>query len=292
MSPPNTVTTTGPDCGLVSSLPSMRQRRLQPRHADGEAGRRHRLAAEARDQSVVTPAAADRAEPHRPALLVLGLERAVQPRRPGRCSIRGRGRRRDRCDRSDRMPLASTAANLDEFIEIFRLERPCFRAHLGSRATSCIALRRMLASRLSRLRPACERCDNSRHDFDRRHQSRALGEVAALILAPRAEQLRTPSTPSRSSLSIARSTVSRLPAFSSPPMPIASITPSSTLRLFTFTTYCRAECRALPSCPPPSCTSRRRRPCVGAPTVSASNCMNWRKRPGPGFSLRNTQPKR
>ena len=28
------------------------------------------------------------------------------------------------------------------------------------------------------------------------------------------------------------------------------------------------------------------------PTVSASNCMNWRKRPGPGFSLRNTQPMR
>ena len=24
------------------------------------------------------------------------------------------------------------------------------------------------------------------------------------------------------------------------------------------------------------------------PTISASNCMNWRKRPGPGFSLRNT----
>ena len=29
-----------------------------------------------------------------------------------------------------------------------------------------------------------------------------------------------------------------------------------------------------------------------APTVSASNCMNWRKRPGPGFSLRKTQPAR
>ena len=28
------------------------------------------------------------------------------------------------------------------------------------------------------------------------------------------------------------------------------------------------------------------------PTVSASNCMNWRKRPGPGFSLRNTKPSR
>ena len=26
------------------------------------------------------------------------------------------------------------------------------------------------------------------------------------------------------------------------------------------------------------------------PTVSASNCMNWRNRPGPGFSLRNTVP--
>ena len=30
----------------------------------------------------------------------------------------------------------------------------------------------------------------------------------------------------------------------------------------------------------------------GVPIVSASNCMNWRKRPGPGFSLRNTQPER
>ena len=27
-----------------------------------------------------------------------------------------------------------------------------------------------------------------------------------------------------------------------------------------------------------------------APTVSASNCMNWRKRPGPGFSFRHTGP--
>src|ERR1019366_7399808 len=41
---------------------------------DREAGRRHRLAAEARHQPVVTPAAADRAEAHRAALLVLDLE--------------------------------------------------------------------------------------------------------------------------------------------------------------------------------------------------------------------------
>ena len=72
------------------------QRRLQARHADGEAGRRHRLAAEARHQSVVAPAAADRAEAHRAAFLVLGFEQAVQLRRPGRCSIRGRGRRMGR----------------------------------------------------------------------------------------------------------------------------------------------------------------------------------------------------
>ena len=39
-----------------------------------------------------------------------------------------------------------------------------------------------------------------------------------------------------SSLSIALNTVSRRPVFSSPPSPMLSITPSSTLRLFTFTT--------------------------------------------------------
>ncbi len=34
----------------------------------------HRLAAKARDEAVITPAAADRAEAHRAALLVLGFE--------------------------------------------------------------------------------------------------------------------------------------------------------------------------------------------------------------------------
>ncbi len=47
---------------------------LQARDADGEAGRRHRLAAEARDQTVIAPAAADRAKTHRAAFLVLYLE--------------------------------------------------------------------------------------------------------------------------------------------------------------------------------------------------------------------------
>ena len=53
---------------------------------------------------------------------------------------------------------------------------------------------------------------------------------------PPAEQSLTASYPSRSSLSIARSTVSLRSAFSSPPSPRASITPSSTLRLLTLIT--------------------------------------------------------
>ena len=51
------------------------ERGLQPRHADRETGRRHRLAAKARDQAIVASAAADRAEAHRAAFFVFGLER-------------------------------------------------------------------------------------------------------------------------------------------------------------------------------------------------------------------------
>ena len=50
------------------------ERRQKPRHADRKAGRRNRLAAKARDQPVVTPAAADRAEADRAAGLILDLE--------------------------------------------------------------------------------------------------------------------------------------------------------------------------------------------------------------------------
>ena len=60
--------------GLLSELAERGERRLQARHADGEAGRRHRLAAEARDEPVIAPAAADRAEAHRAAFLVLDFE--------------------------------------------------------------------------------------------------------------------------------------------------------------------------------------------------------------------------
>src|SRR5690348_2991100 len=58
-------------------LAQHRERRLQARHADGEAGRRHRLAAEARHESIIPSAATDRAEAHGAALLVLGLEQKL-----------------------------------------------------------------------------------------------------------------------------------------------------------------------------------------------------------------------
>ncbi len=60
-------------CGV--ELAEHRQCGLQPRHADGKTGRRHRLAAEARDEAIITSAATDRAEAHRAAFLVFGFER-------------------------------------------------------------------------------------------------------------------------------------------------------------------------------------------------------------------------
>src|SRR5665647_621911 len=50
------------------------QRRLQTRDADREAGGRHRLAAEARNKPVITPAATDRTETNGAAFVVLYLE--------------------------------------------------------------------------------------------------------------------------------------------------------------------------------------------------------------------------
>ena len=72
----NTVTTTGPGCGLVVELAEMGERGLQARDADGEAGRRNVLALEARDEPVVAPAARDRAEAH--GLAVLAFDREGQ----------------------------------------------------------------------------------------------------------------------------------------------------------------------------------------------------------------------
>src|SRR5262249_22386505 len=51
------------------------ERRQQPRHADRKTGRRHALAAKARDQPVVASAAADRAEARRAVRAVLNRKR-------------------------------------------------------------------------------------------------------------------------------------------------------------------------------------------------------------------------
>src|SRR5262245_2181859 len=66
-----------PDIRLCITLFDVRECGREPRHADRESGGGYALAAEARDQAVVAPAAADRAEPHRPALVVLDLEGEV-----------------------------------------------------------------------------------------------------------------------------------------------------------------------------------------------------------------------
>ena len=71
-----TSTTTGP--GLLGSRHDRAFHHLQgrekARHADGEAGRRNGLGAEAADEAVIAPAAADRAEADGASVLVLHLE--------------------------------------------------------------------------------------------------------------------------------------------------------------------------------------------------------------------------
>src|SRR5262249_38303538 len=63
-----------PGLGFCRDLAEMGEGGEQARHADREAGRRHRLAAESRDEAVITPAAADRAEAHRLAIVAGGGE--------------------------------------------------------------------------------------------------------------------------------------------------------------------------------------------------------------------------
>src|SRR5262249_55985731 len=51
-----------PGRGLAVDLADELQPPKKPRHADGKSGRWHRLAAKARDEAVIAPAAADRTE--------------------------------------------------------------------------------------------------------------------------------------------------------------------------------------------------------------------------------------
>ena len=58
-----------PGLRLGLDLAEMGEGGLEPRYADGEAGRGHRLSAEAGDEAVVAPATRDRAEADRLAII-------------------------------------------------------------------------------------------------------------------------------------------------------------------------------------------------------------------------------
>src|SRR5665213_1376378 len=59
---------------FAAELAERGERGLQARYADGKSGRRHRLAAKARHQTIVTSAAADRTKADWPAFVVLGFD--------------------------------------------------------------------------------------------------------------------------------------------------------------------------------------------------------------------------
>src|SRR5262249_51994460 len=63
-----------PRLGFALDLAEMWQRRNQPRHADGESGRRHGLTTKTFNQSVVAPTTADRAETDGAAVVTFDLE--------------------------------------------------------------------------------------------------------------------------------------------------------------------------------------------------------------------------
>ena len=144
-------------------------------------------------------------------------------------------------------------------------------------SSKCLPLERCESSTLSRLTWLLDKpC--------------ALCEIAAFVFAPGTKQLAHALDAQADPACRSRAAPSAF-CFSSV-TPIASITPSSTFREFTLITYCP---RGMPSSSITSAAIMHISASAAgeaAPTVSASNCMNWRKRPGPGFSLRKTQPKR
>ena len=107
-------------------------------------------------------------------------------------------------------------------------------------------------------------------------------------LRPSPSKSRTPSGPRRSSLSTALKTPSFWPSVVTPA--VAS-RPLSSLRLLILMTYPSAGRPAAIS--PSAAMAMISASASGRaePTVSASHCVNSRKRPGPGFSLRQTVPK-
>src|SRR5690242_4649060 len=137
---------------------------LETRHADRKAGRRHRLATETRDETIVPSAAADRTEADGTALLVIDLEREL--------------------NLVDRAGIVFESAD-DRFVDAHTIVITC-RAHQRS------------DFRKLRFPGACRGCSIRRIRLPRNRRDdpgdlgiRELGafcEIATLVLAPFAEQ--------------------------------------------------------------------------------------------------------
>ncbi len=165
--------------GLAVELAEHGQRRLQARDADGEAGRRHRLAAEARHQAVVAPAAADRAEAHRPAFLVLGFEQ--QFNLVDRAGVVFEAAHDGGIDQN---AIVGVGRTMSSALEIWRSSStpasPCDRTG-DAPSPGCRASQPALAP--------FEPTNASTRSIAAGVEPRALGEIAALVLAAFAKQL-------------------------------------------------------------------------------------------------------
>ena len=180
---------------------------------------------EAADEPVIAPAAADRAEAHRAAVLVLDLKGQLglvdgagvvfEAAHDGRVDddavaiARGVHQRGDLREFADAFsPTGGPAHDLAQVLDASSAPVRALRGREGQ------------------------------HTLDgARREAGALGEVAALVLAARAEEKRA-RPPGRAGRACRwrAEPPDAAPALSSPASPIASSTPSSTLRLLTLMT--------------------------------------------------------
>ena len=218
-----TSTTTGPLCGALATIGELYrlQRREEPRHADGKAGRGNILAAETarparRSGRRRQPSRSGSDGPCRP-----WRRGSDRPRKPGRCNIQARAPPKGReLMRFHYSPPPWRARR-------WRAIRPRPPARARGRSDGFGQRGQGLGI------GGATRDGEGQHLVDGLGvKIGALGEIAGFVLAAaRRAAARTPSGPSRSSLSMARKTTRRRPASSAPPRPIASITPSRILRL-------------------------------------------------------------
>src|SRR5262249_7097622 len=120
-----------PRLGLALDLAEMLQRRHQPRHADGETRRRHRLAAKARDQSVVAPTGSNGAETHRSAGLVFDLERQIHFEDWAGVVLKAAHHRRINTDLPKVVRSQRQIGDLSKFIQSILIDRAIWKSITG-----------------------------------------------------------------------------------------------------------------------------------------------------------------